>query len=802
MGSRSAPVAKDALARLLAVYRPKAGVPDELIDAGGRVRPVWRPFMERLSLMTEEEIRARGARADQYLRDAGVFHRQYGTADAADRDWPLSPVPLLLPESEWRALSAGLIQRANLLEALVADLYGPNRLVREGHLPAELVAANPEWLRPLVGVTPKSGDFLHFLAFDLGRGPNGDWWVLSDRAQAPSGAGFALENRIATGRAFPDAIAEQNVHRLAGFFRAFRDRLMDLRGGEEERIGILTPGPMSETYFEHAFIARYLGFSLLEGDDLTVRDGALLIRTVAGLRPISVLWRRMDAAWTDPMELNEASRLGTPGLIGAIRAGNLAMVNALGSGVVEMRALLAFLPRIAEAMTGAPLLLPNIATWWCGQAAERDHVRRHADEMTISPALSNRLFFDLEAEAAVAGRFRGTPPAPSLDDWIMAGSGDLVGQEAVHLSTMPALVEGRLVPRPYSLRVYLARTAEGWTVMPGGFARIGTSEDPTAVALRQGASVADVWVVADAPVEADTMIQRPSVAEFRRQAPLLPARAADNLYWLGRYVERAETTVRLLRAWHARVAETGEEDAPLQALIGDCLEDRGAKPGAGVPAGLRDMLRGALTAASHVRDRFSVDGWMALTDLDGTAGRLAGVLKPGDDGARGMSVLLRKITGFSGLVHENMYHTMGWRFLSTGRALERALGTARLLAVLADETAPEGALDVAVEVGDSVMTHRSRFAAEANRATVIDLLALDRLNPRAVLYQLDLIQERMGVLWRGQGNAPMGEVERAVLRLRTRVATATPEELTGPALDVVAEGLGEISVLIGRKWLI
>lgn len=801
MDGRTATAESDPVARLLAAYRPKPGVPDELIDDQGRVRAIWRPFIERLARMSDEEVRARTARGDQYLRDAGVYHRQYGSDDKADRDWPLSHVPLLLSEAEWRELSEGLVQRAELLEAVAADLYGPNRLVSEGHLPAELVAESPEWLRPLVGTRPKGGHFLHFLAFDIGRGPKGSWWVLSDRTQAPSGAGFALENRIATSRVFPDIIADQNVHRLAGFFRAFRDGLLRLCRTEDDRIGILTPGPMNDTYFEHAYIARYLGFSLLEGDDLTVRNGELMIRTVAGLRPISVLWRRMDAAWVDPLELNETSRLGTPGMLGAIRSGKLLMVNALGSGVLEMRALLAFLPRVARELTGAPPILPNIATWWCGQPAERAHVRENADRMTVAPALSTRLFFDLEPQAAVAGRFRGPPPAPSLAAWIEAERGLLVGQEAVQLSTTPALVDGRLVPRPYSLRVYLARTAEGWTVMPGGFARVGTSADSTAVALQQGGSVADVWIVGDGPVAPDTMIARPSVADFRRQVEILPARAADNLFWLGRYVERAETTIRLLRAWHARVAETGHETAPLQDVLAGILASRGVRPGPGVPGGLINTLRGALIAASHVRDRFSVDGWMALTDLDTSARRLATQLQPGDDAARGMSILLRKITGFSGLVHENMYHAVGWRFLSIGRALERSLGTSALLSVLADPQAPEGALDAAIEVGDSVMIHRRRFAAETNRATVLDLLALDPMNPRAVLYQLRLMRERMTELQRAEGNAPMSDLERAALRLETEVATARPEELDSGALDAIAGRIGDLSVLLTDRWL-
>lgn len=786
----------DAIDLLLSGYRPRPGVPDELVDDSGGIRPVWRDFIARLAEMTPKDLAARTARGDQYLRDAGVFHRQYGAIDQAERDWPLSHLPVLIDEAEWEGLIDGLRQRADLLEDLVADLYGPNRMVAEGRLPPGLVAGNPGWLRPMVGVRPSDGHFLHFVAFDIGRGPGGSWWVLADRTEAPSGAGFALENRIATARVFSDIYAQMNVHRLARFFRLFRDRLMSLRGEQADKIAILTPGTMNDTYFEHAFIARYLGFMLLTGEDLAMRDGELMIRTTGGLVPVSVLWRRIDAEWTDPLELRGDSRLGTPGLLGAIRSGRLLMVNALGAGVVETRAFNAFMPRLSQALRGEALKIPNIATWWCGQRTERDHVIAAAARMTIAPALSTRLPFDLEETSAVAGHFRGAPPAASIAEWVDRERGALVGQEAVTLSTTPAIVSGRLVPRPFTLRVYLARTETGWVAMPGGFARVGRADAAEAVALQKGGSVADVWLVSGSAVAHDTMVELPTATGYRRQSTVLPARAADNLFWLGRYVERAETTARLLRAWHARVAETGMTRSDILDHIGRALARRGAEPArTGIPDGLIDTLRFAVNSASHVRDRFSVDGWMALTDLSKTAAGMSSRLRAGDDGLRAMSILIRKITGFSGLVHENMYHAAGWRFLAIGRALERALSTAVLLGHFADPKAPAGALDAMIEVADSVMTHRRSFALETSRITVIDLLALDRMNPRALLFQLDILRDRLAEMVRREENTPLSDLDRGLLRLRTAIATATPEELDTPALR---KAQGEIAELSGR----
>ncbi|MGL5137640.1 MAG: circularly permuted type 2 ATP-grasp protein, partial [Beijerinckiaceae bacterium] len=300
----SFPLAADATLALLRNYAATAGVADELRDAAGGIRPVWRRFMNYIAGQTPEQLRHHVSRADHYLRDAGVYYRQYDEGVSAELEWPLSHVPVLIDEADWDRISAGLIQRANLLEMVARDIYGPNRLAQEGHLPGSLVASSAEWLRPLVGVQPRGGHFLNFVAFEIGRGPSGEWWVLGDRTQAPSGVGFALQNRVATARAFADFYAGANVHRLAGFFRHFRDTLNGMRNHETNRVAILTPGPLNETYFEHAYIARYLGFGLLEGEDLTVEGGELMVRTVAGPIPIDVLWRRLDASFTDPLELD------------------------------------------------------------------------------------------------------------------------------------------------------------------------------------------------------------------------------------------------------------------------------------------------------------------------------------------------------------------------------------------------------------------------------------------------------------------------------------------------------------------
>ncbi len=797
MSAATQPNANSA-SRLLAGYRPLPGVADELVDAAGNVRPVWRPFIDYLSKMKPEELARRVDQGDQYLRDAGVFFRQYGE-ESTERAWPLSHLPVMIHESEWKTISDGLIQRAGLLELIAADLYGEQRLVTEGHLPASLIGMSPEWLRPLVGVRPRSGQFLQFMAFEIGRGPDGQWWVLGDRVQAPSGAGFALENRVATTRVFPDYYAEHNVQRLAGFFRAFRDTMNDLRGDTESRVGILTPGLLNDTYFEHAYIARYLGFMLLEGEDLTVRNGQLMVRTIAGLEPVSVLWRRIDASYSDPLELNEQSRLGVPGIVDTIRRGNLAMVNALGSGILEMRALLAFMPKLARALLDEPLKLPNIATWWCGQESERAHVRAHADRMMIGEALSTRMLFDSEDKTSLGATLQAQKVGVS--DMLDARGPMLVGQEAVTLSTAPVLSDGLLAPRPMSLRVFLARTPRGWRVMPGGYARIGKSQDATAIAMQRGGSVADVWVVSDQPVRNETMLPSQAAPYRRLHQSALPSRAADNLFWMGRYVERAEGLIRLLRAWHVRLAESGHADTPLLKHATEYPGFFGADPARKVTKDLRTAIAAATSSASQVRDRFSMDGWTALNELAESARLELANIAPGYATARSLGLLLRQITGFSGLVHDNMYRFEGWRFLSLGRSIERAGMLAGMLAWFADDAAPEGAFDFAVEVGDSVLTHRRLYAVASSRATVVDLLGCDADNPRSIHYQLSELREHVAVLPGAREQGQMSQLSRAIMKLHADVAVKTPESLDTDALVAIRGELGLVSDLLTKAYL-
>jgi len=806
------------LQQLVADYRPLPGVFDEMMDADGRPRAHWRPFLSMLAALGGDEINRRFAAADRYLRDSGVFYRVYEDAAGLERPWPLSHIPLLIEPSEWRDLEAGLAQRAELLEAVLADAYGPAALTREGRVPAALIAGNPEFLRPLVGVAPPGGAHLRFYAVDIGRGPNGRWWVLSDRTQAPSGAGYAIENRLALSRAIPDIYRTTRVERVAPFFQALQAELFALNRQDDARICLLTPGPMNETYFEHAYLARYLGLLLVDGEDLIVREDGVFIRTVAGLRRTEVLLRRIDADFADPLELNAASRLGVAGLIQAVRDDRIVIINSLGAGLVEARAMLAFLPALAPIALGAELKIPNVATWWLGRADVRDEMIEKLDQMVVAAAFTESMAGHRSASEVLGAKLDDTQREELINSIRDRGI-DYVVQEAVTLSSMPVWFEGRLQPRPFTLRLFLAKVGETWRVMPGGFVRIAAHADARAVSLQRGAATADAWVLADGPVGETTMLPHPERMPVQRAAGLLPSRAADNLFWVGRYVERAEATLRLVRTMINRIADADDAAAPVISNIAALLEAWSAIPAYSQAASVVLMARAALTrsdlqgslphlvgaartAASVIRDRFSPDAWRALSDLATLVGAPLPVGLSESAMTERVEAGLRILAALSGLAQENMTQRAGWRFLELGRRIERALDTCRLVRCFARGVVVDGGLDVLLELADSQITYRQRYLMVAAPVPVIDLVMLDPNNPRSILFQLERIEAHLAALPKLGSGDRLSPVQQIVASIATRLRTAEPSSIDNELIVATERALMDLSDAIAAAYLI
>jgi len=805
------------LETLISGYRPLHGVFDEMMDGDGRVRPHWQPFLATLAALGSDEINRRFAAADRYLRDSGVFYRVYEDAAGIERPWPLSHIPLIIEPGDWRQLEAGLIQRAELLEAVLADSYGPGTLTRDGRLPAALIAGNPEFLRPLVGIEPPGGAHLRFYAVDVGRGADGRWWVLNDRAQAPSGAGYAIENRLALSRAIPDIYRTARVERVAPFFQALQAELFGLNRRDDARIGLLTPGPMNETYFEHAYLARYLGLLLVEGEDLSVQDDGVFIRTVSGLRRTEVLLRRVDADFADPLELNAASRLGVAGLLQAVRDGKVVIVNALGAGLVEARAMLAFLPALAPIILGAELKIPNVATWWLGRADTREDMIAQLDSMVVAAAFSEQIP-NTRFGSEILGATLDHVQRQSLMQSIRDRGIDYVVQEAVTLSSMPVWRDGRLQPRPFTLRLFLARIGARWQVLPAGFVRIADDVDARAVSLQHGAATADAWVLSRGPVAETTLLPTAERMAVQRASGLLPSRAADNLFWVGRYVERAEATLRLVRAIINRAAEADDAAAPVIAAMGALLGAWDAIPPGSNMAPATFIARAVLTrmdlegalprlagaarsAASVIRDRFSPDAWRAINDL---AKLIAAPLAAGPTEsaiAERVEAGLRIIAALSGLAQENMTQLAGWRFLELGRRIERALLTCRLTRALAQAGTADGELDVLLELADSQITYRQRYVMIAAPAPVVDLVVLDPNNPRSVVFQLDRIEAHLRALPKRNSSGRLSPVQQIAAAIATRLRTVDAAAVNEALIGDIEQALMKLSDAISAAYL-
>lgn len=794
-------------------YQRLPGIPDEFIAQDGAPRAVWTRFFDAFGALTPADIERRFGFADRHLREAGVTYRAPG--DMSDRIWPLSHVPLLIDEAEWQQISAAVVQRARLLELVLADLYGEGRLVADGAVPAAAIAGSAEYLRSVCGVKPPGGKYLNVYAADLGRGPDGRWWVLGDRTQAPSGMGYALENRLVLSRAFTDLYKSMNVERVAPFFEAFRDGLRASADRDEPRIGLLTPGPFNETYFEHATLARYLGFLLVEGDDLAVSADRVHIRTVAGLKRLDVLLRRVDSNSLDPLELDASSQLGVPGLIDVIRKNGVVVANMPGSGVLEARALLGFIPNLSKRLLGETLNMPHIATWWCGQKAAREEVLSRLDDFAIEGAYGQSV-----PGFPVPGPVLAAELSASERERLKVAIGnrgiDYVGQEVVRLSTTPVWDKGRLAPRPFVLRVFATATPDGWTMMPGGFCRIADQPDARAVSMGAGARAADVWVVADKAVAASTLLPALETVRIRRIAGWVPSRAADNLFWLGRYLERAEATLRLVRALSVPQRDPGKGALTAQQSVeriqrllvtwGATSLGARAQPAKIAAQALQSenefgsalsLVRAAQRTATSLRERLSPDAWQVITEM---TDRLAHEVEEDDDVVSAAELTLQELASFAGLAQENMNRAAGWRFLEIGRRAERAINTTRFARQFAYDEASSDDLDILLTLADCQITYRSRYLVGPLLAPVRDLVVLDPYNPRSVAFQVAALNDHIANLPKLKEGGLIERPQRLSVALQASLVTGEAAALHTKSLFALEQDLLNLADAIGSHY--
>jgi len=832
-------------------YQPRTGTPvlyDELLFANGSVRPHWKEILAYFSKLGPAEISRRWNQARRILRDSGVAYNAGGAGPL--RSWELNPIPLRIPAEEWETISAAVRQRGRLLNSLLNDLYGPQTLLREGLIPPALILGNGAYLRPCVGVPVPHDARLLVYAVDLARASDGSWWVLSDRTQAPSGVGYALENRIVYARIFPEIFRTARIARLSGFFRQMKESLQALspRPGVPATVALLTAGPKNETYFEQAYLARQLNLPLVEGQDLAVRNGAVFIKTLQGLQRVDVLLRRVDDDYCDPLEFRDESLLGVPGLMNAVRAGTVTLANALGSGLVQCPALGAFLPKLCERLFGEKLLMPSVATWWCGQPAEQRYVLDNLHGLALDPAFS--FPGEIPSRKATRDSLRGVITRhPEL--W--------VAQEFVRLSQCPdfngngganangtqsqsqsgqtqSQGQGHLEPRPVILRVFAVRVGEDYVVMPGGLTRIAEEISSTGVLVQRGGGGKDTWVDQADPVPASIVPTKegkesapaPEVAIAPAAAPMeepdalrassgLTSRMADNLFWLGRYAERAEFTARMARtALKGLFGPQGElEIADAMPIIRTFLQfGQIAEPppeadapqlGAWLAAQMVDpaesgslagILQGLRETATAVRDQITADAWRIVNQLPD-------LLPSQDDGEMEfhLSQVILHHSALNGVLAENMVQGHGWRFLDLGRRIERVVYGASLIAESCAPRQTQGSalFDVLLDVFDAGVAYRQKFTG-VRRAPVLELLLCDESAPRSLASQLARILDNLTALPRDADAALKLPEERLVFRHLSEVLLLDVDALDPAIFAALEEAMLELSVGITRRF--
>jgi uncharacterized circularly permuted ATP-grasp superfamily protein/uncharacterized alpha-E superfamily protein len=725
---------------------------DEVLTTDGRPRPHWAGFWRDLSSRGPAEIAGTLAQVERQVRDSGVTYNVYADPQGADRPWDVDPIPLVLPAAEWETIEAAIEQRADLLNRVLADLYGPQELLRSGALPPAVVFGHSGFLLPLQGLRPPGGIHLFSYAADLARSADGHWWVVADRTQAPSGAGYAIENRLVVSRVFPQTFRDLHVRRLADWFASMRDSLMHWaprsdRGERVPLIALLTPGPYNETYSEHALLARYLGFTLVEGHDLTVRDGCVWLKTVGGLQRVHAIVRRQDDEYCDPLELRSDSALGVAGLTDCARRGSVLIANALGSGVLESGALLGYLPALSERLLGEPLRMPSVATWWLGEPAAFHDAWRHLDRLLLKP-LDRSPQAGIRAPA-IFGADLGPSQREALRQRIAREPHRWVAQEWVHVSQAP-VIERRPQPalrsRTVGLRVFAVATPQGWRVMPGGLTRVAGDGDARVIAMQRGGRSKDTWVLAEGPSSSLTLLSsRVRPDDLVGEAAYLSSRAAEHLYWFGRHSERCDHAARVLREAVSRLLASPVDgptpDVALRHLVqGSGLVEADDDLAAGLlhasthPAGrLAGEFRQLARVAFTLRDRMSADHWRSLNALAtdpafADAGSIAAARAWLDRAVTAMTTL-------AGFMLDGMTRNTGWRFLSIGRRIERLANLAYVLETAIAE-GRDGGLDWLLELTDSGVTYRSRYLVAPEWLPVLDLLVRDPQNPRSLAFQL------------------------------------------------------------------
>lgn len=723
---------------------------DEVVAPDGSLRPGWRTVAEAAVQLTEADLRRVGGDIRRFLANDGVT---YTPPDREAVPWRLDPFPLIMDSEEWTPVEVGLAQRTELLNAILVDLYGPQRLLSTGVLPPAVIYAHQGFMRVSARASAQDPYPLLIAAADLGRNAAGEWQVIADRAQAPSGIGYAMENRRVISRVLPELYRQAGLHRMAPFFQALRATLIASAPGQEPnpRVVVLSPGTHSETAYDQAFVASSLGFPLVEGSDLVMRNGSVWMRVFGRLERVDVILRRVDAEWSDSLELRKGSQLGVAGLSEAVRRGTVRVVNGLGAGVLENPGLLPFMSAMCELLLDEPLRLPSVQTYWTGDERSRAYVLDNLETLVVRSIDG-------------ASDLSRLPP-DELRGLIDAAPHRYVGQEPLALSQAPTLDKRGVHPQPVTLRTFTLRYGSTYRPMLGGLANIYEAGQAT--------SSKDVWILKGRPEDPDQgLVDVMPLTNVRAPAAMVP-RVLEDMFWFGRYAERAEDMLRLVLTAHASSEDFrsrpdsagGASLAVLMSAIArlggapfttDQLDDnfRSLLLDAHRPGSVAQSISALRDAAQSVRDQLSPDTWQAFSATDRASAHLS-AYRYSHQVAESAGDMLTGILSLQGIT-ANMIRDPGWRMIGTGRAVERGLQLCHLLGATA--TVRRGidvdrdVLSAVLAASESAVTHRRRYRGYVRVGGVLELLLLERENPRSLAFGIAELREHLAAMPESTGS--------------------------------------------------
>lgn len=815
------------------IFNCPTHVYNEVYESSGAPRAHWQRFVQALRSVNPTDFARRNSQAERMLRENGVNYHSITDGANHARPWRLDLIPMLTTAAEWSVVESALTQRAQLLNLVIADIYGPRSLIERRLLPPEVLFANPEYLRPFCDLRRNDTPPMFLYAAELARSANGQWLVMADRSEAPAGPGFALENRIVSARSMPSAFKQIPVERLAGFFSKLQNALRRraVRSVETPRVVLLSSGPAHPYYFEDVYLARYLGYTMVEGGDLAVRNDGVFLKTLSGLVPVDIILARCAESGLDPLELGGHSAHGVPGLLNAMRCGNVSIVNVPGCGIVGAPVFMAFLPKLCEALLGESLLLNSIPTWWGGESDSLKLIESRFEDLVLKPAFQKSggeeiIVSELTAEQRMAAlaRVRHEPWA-----W--------VAQEKIARSGTPVWTENGLRCGHAAVRAFLLNEENGWSLMPGGLIRIAPDTGPMQLSISAGDGSKDLWVIADRKVDPVSLLSpADQPAELRRTSALFPSRVADNLFWLGRSIDRCDFLSRLVRALADRLAGEGTVDLTEIRFLARALSEHGQLEPGFVVDGLETQLPslaealpvavfdsqeyGGLTRtvqdltrlASLVRDWISPDTWhrinLTAQSFWSTPGKESRDLA---DVVASSNSLVGDLASVSGLIADGMNRGPSWRFLEIGRCIERAGATARLLlsADFRKGMITPALLKTFVEILDVRMTYRFRYRENLQRNAVLDLAITDDTNPRSLTFQIDRLVTHVDRL-PGYTQQPLRSAEmRLVMEAAHAVRMLTAEDLAASnprtvltSLRTVDDAMTRLSDTLTNKYLV